>query len=318
MADVGDSGGRIDAHAHQIPRRFLEEVEALTGRRYPLPEFTTEAHLAEMDAHGIELAIVFLPPPGVDLGDAAAAPRLARLVNEHYAGLIDDHPGRFAALASLPLPDVDAALEELPHALDVLGLDGVVLLSNAGGMYAGDERMEPLLAELDRRGAYVHLHPADPQALPLPRFPSWLIEYPFETTRAVATLLYGGALHRYPRIRWHLPHLGGTVPFLADRIGTLVLREPQAAAQAGGDPATLLRGLFLDTAQSHNDAALAATQRVADAERIVFGTDWPFAVLADGPDPQPGLDALGDRAAVDRGNALRMVPSLARRLGTRR
>jgi predicted TIM-barrel fold metal-dependent hydrolase len=312
---------RIDTHAHQLPPHFLAEVQARTGRPYPLPPlpgFATQAHLAEMDAHGIELAVVFLPPPGVELGDAAAAPPLARLINEHWAGLIGDHAGRFAALATLPLPDVEASLEELGHALDVLGLDGVALSSNAAGVYVGDERMEPLLAELDRRGAYVHLHPADPQALPLPQFPSWLLEYPFESTRAVVTLLYGGALHRFPRIRWHVPHLGGTVPFLADRIGTLLLREPALAERAGDAPGALLRRLFYDTAQSHNDAALAATTHVVDRERIVFGTDWPFAVLADGPDPQPGLDALGGREAIDRGNALRMLPSLADRLGTAR
>jgi 6-methylsalicylate decarboxylase len=306
---------RVDTHAHQLPAAFLEEVQARTGRRYPLPEFRTEAHLAEMDAHEIDLAVVFLPPPGVDLGAPDAAPGLARWINEHWASLIEQHPGRFAALATLPVPDVDASLAELAYALDELGLDGVALASNADGVYVGDERMHPLLEELDRRGAYVHLHPADPQHPPLPQFPSWLVEYPFESTRAVTTLLYSGALSRFGSIRWQVPHLGGTVPFLADRLGTLVLREPAAAERVGGDPAELLRRLVLDTAQSHNEAALTATLHITDADRIVFGTDWPFAVLADGSDPQPGLDLLGDRAAVDRENALRLVPELGRRLG---
>jgi predicted TIM-barrel fold metal-dependent hydrolase len=305
---------RIDTHAHQIPPHFLAAVREATGAPYPMPEFATADHLAQMDRHGIELAVVSLPPPGLDIGAGAAAPGLARLINEHYAALVAEHPGRFAALAALPLPDVDAALEELAHALDVLGLDGVVLFSNAAGIYPGDARFAPVLEELDRRGAYVLLHPADPQATPLGGFPGWLFEYPFETTRAVVSLLYSGALARRARIRWHLPHCGGTVPFLADRLGTLVRREPKLAAEVGGDPPALLRRLFYDTAQAANDAALAATLHVVDAERIVFATDWPFAVLADGPDPQPGLDVLGDRQAVDRRNALRMAPELERRL----
>jgi len=310
---MGDAS-RIDAHAHQIPAHFLEEVRAATGTPYPLPEFTTEAHLAQMERHRIELAVVSLPPPGVPSG--AQAPRLARLINEHYARLVDAHPGRFAALAALPLPDVDASLQELAYALDDLRLDGVVLFSNADGVYAGDPRMDPLLEELGRRGAYVLLHPSDPPEAPLGAYPPWLMEYPFETTRAVVTLMYNGGLRRHAGIRWHLPHLGGTLPFLADRLATLVLREPELARESGDDPLAPLAGVFLDTAQSHNDAALAATLRFTGAEHVVFGTDWPFAVLADGPDPQPGLDVLGDeRAAVDRDNALRMAPLIARRLG---
>jgi 6-methylsalicylate decarboxylase len=305
---------RIDTHAHQLPPSFLEEVRARTGAAYPLPPFSTEAHLAEMEAHGIELAIVSVPPPGVAVGDAAARSALARMVNEHYAGVVAAHPGRFAALAALPLPDVDASLAELAYALDELELEGVVLFSNVDGEYIGDERFFPVLEELDRRGAYVLLHPTEPVAPPLPRFPGWLVEYPFETTRAVTTLLYSGALGRFGRIRWQLPHLGGTMPFLADRIGTLVAREPALAEAAGGDPVALLGRLFLDTAQSDNGAAIGAALAVTDAERIVFGTDWPFAALADGPDPQPGLAVLGDRAGVDREHALRMLPELGRRL----
>jgi predicted TIM-barrel fold metal-dependent hydrolase len=304
---------RIDAHAHQIPPHFLDAVRAATGSPYPMPEFATADHLAQMDRHDIELAVVSLPPPGLDIGAGAAAAGLARRINEHYAALVAEHPGRFAALAALP-PDVDAALDELAYALDVLGLDGVGLFSNVGGAYPGDERFAPLLEELDRRGAYAMLHPADPQTVPLGGFPGWLFEYPFETTRAVVSLLYGGALGRHPGIRWQLPHCGGTVPFLADRLGTLVLRAPDLATKVGGDPVALLARLFYDTAQSDNDAALTATLHLVDAERIVFGTDWPFAVLADGPDPQPGLDVLGDRAAVDRANVLRMAPELGRRL----
>jgi 6-methylsalicylate decarboxylase len=308
---------RIDTHAHQIPPHFLAAVQEATGAPYPMPEFTTSAHLAQMDRHEIELAVVSLPPPGLEVGDGAAAPTLARLINEHYAELVAAHPGRFAALAALPLPDVDAALVEIGYALDVLGLDGVVLFSNVGGAYPGDPRFAPVLEELDRRGAYVMLHPADPQSAPLGGFPGWLFEYPFETTRAVVSLLYQGALHRHQRIRWQLPHCGGTVPFLADRLGTLVLRDPDLAAQVGGDPAAQLARLFYDTAQSDNEAALAATLHVVDAGRIVFGTDWPFAVLADGPDPQPGLTALPDRSAVDRTNALLMAPEIERRLARR-
>jgi predicted TIM-barrel fold metal-dependent hydrolase len=306
---------RIDAHAHQVPAAFRAAAQRRTGAEYELPVVATDRHLAAMDEHAIELAVVSLPPPGVHVGSQQDASALARLINEHYAELVAAHRGRLAALASLPLPDVDAALGELEHALDVLHLDGVTLPTNVGGSYIGEDRFAPLLAELDRRRTYVFLHPANPQAAPLEQYPRWLIEMPFETTRAVVTLLFGGALSRHPAITWQVPHCGGTVPFLAHRLATLVQREPRLAARTGGDPVSLLARLYYDTAQADSEPALAATLALAGAERLVFGTDWPFAVLAPG-DPQPRLDSLGSdiRARVDGRTALEMAPSLARRL----
>jgi hypothetical protein len=105
------------------------------------------------------------------------------------------------------------------------------------------------------------------------------------------------------------------VPFLAHRLATLVQREPRLAARTGGDPVSLLARLYYDTAQADSEPALAATLALAGAERLVFGTDWPFAVLAPG-DPQPRLESLGSdiRTRVDGRTALEMAPSLARRL----
>ena len=311
------TGSRIDLHAHQLPDRFISEYERLTGTPHPYPETSTAAHLAEMDAHGIELAVISLAPPGVEIDDPDAAVALARLINDHFASVIAEHRGRFGALASIPVLHDEEALVELARALDELSLDGVMLYSNVRGTYVGDPVFEPLLAEFDRRGAYVQLHPAEPQAAPLGSFPPWLMEFPFETTRAVATLLFGGALDRYPNIRWHLPHCGGTVPFLAHRLATLLVRDPDLARRVSDDPLRLLGRFYVDTAQSHNEPALAATRALVDVSHIVLGTDWPYAVLADGDDPQPELDELGAdiRRDVDRFNALRLVPSLRARLG---
>jgi hypothetical protein len=188
---------------------------------------------------------------------------------------------------------------EVARAIDELGLEGVMLHSNVDGVYVGDAAFEPRLAELDRRGAYVQLHPADPPTAPLPELPRWLMEFPFDTTR------------------WHLPHCGGTVPFLAARLATLARRDPELARLTNGDPLPLLGRFYVDTAQADNEAALAATRAVIDIDRIVLGTVWPYAVLADGDDPQPALDRLLGpelRARVDRSNALRLAPSLHIRL----
>jgi 6-methylsalicylate decarboxylase len=256
-----------------------------------------------------------LGPPGVWFGDAGLAAELARIVNDATADLVRAAPQRFAGLAVLPLPDIDASLTELSHALDVLELDGVALLSNVDGIYPGDERLEPVWTELDRRGTYVFLHPAAPVPPPaLPHHPIWLYEFPFDTTRALANLVYSGTLERATRLRLQVAHLGGTAPFLAHRIDSLAAREPNRAAAAPSGALAALARCWYDTGLSNHESAIAATAAVIPFEQIVFGTDWPYAALPPAGDPAPELDALGDRRALlDSGNAGALVPRLLSR-----
>src|SRR5262245_26617496 len=115
-----------------------------------------------MDRNGIATAISSVAAPGVYFGDAAAARALARRCNEYSARLVSDHPHRFGAFAVLPLPDVDAAVEELAYALDTLQLDGVVLLASIGDRYLGDPGFDAVFTELNRRRAVVFIHPTIP------------------------------------------------------------------------------------------------------------------------------------------------------------
>jgi predicted TIM-barrel fold metal-dependent hydrolase len=212
----------------------------------------------------------------------------------------------------LPLPDVDAALSELSHALDVLELDGVALLSNVDGIYPGDPQLEPVWTELDRRGTYVFLHPAAPPApAALPEHPVWLYEFPFDTTRALVNLIYSGTLERASRLRLQVGHLGGTAPFLAHRIASLAAREPDKAAAASSGALEALSRCWYDTGLSNHATAVMATAAVVPLERIVFGTDWPYAALPESGDPAPELDSLGEqRPLVDAANAGALVPRL--------
>jgi predicted TIM-barrel fold metal-dependent hydrolase len=259
-------------------------------------------------------------PPGVFFGDQGRANELARTVNEELAAIARAGPARFAALATLPLPDVDAALAELSHALDRLGMDGVWLLSHVAGTYLGAPEWEPLYAELDRRGAYVFVHPALPQSPPPLEHPVWLYEFPFDTTRAIANLIYGGTFERYPRIRFQFAHLGGTAPFLAHRIASLADREPQSAGEAPAGALQYLRRQWYDTGLSNHALVVRTALQVTTPDRVVFGTDWPYAALPErGDDPAPELDALGAelRAQVDAGNAAALVPRFAAALDPR-
>ena len=228
---------RIDCHAHFTPAEYDAQVTKTLGPA-PITAWNTDQQLAMMARHGIAASVVSVPPPGVFMGDVAQAKDLARAVNEVGASLIKQHPRQFAALAALPLPDVNAALDELTYALDVLKLDGVALFTHIGENYLGNPAWAAVFDELNRRGAYVFVHPALPaQATPLKHLPTWLIEFPFETTRALTNLLYSGTLARCPKIKFQFAHMGGAAPFLAGRIASLVKRSPPTARIAEQVPA---------------------------------------------------------------------------------
>jgi predicted TIM-barrel fold metal-dependent hydrolase len=303
---------RIDTHVHLVPEGYRAIVEARSLSPMPLPPWSREMTEELMARHQIDAAVMSLAPPGVWFGDAGLAAELARIVNEATAELVRAAPQRFAGLAVLPLPDVDAALAELSHALDVLHLDGVAVLSNVDGIYPGDERLEPVWTELDRRGAYVFLHPAAPVPAPaLAHHPVWLYEFPFDTTRALTNLIWSGTLQRATGLRLQVAHLGGTAPFLAHRIDSLGAREPDKATAAPSGALAALARCWYDTGLSNHASAVAATASVVPIERIVFGTDWPYAALPSSGDPAPELEVLGDdRALVDAGNAGALVPRL--------
>jgi predicted TIM-barrel fold metal-dependent hydrolase len=304
---------RIDTHAHVQPASYIEALPpALAAAHRPIP---VEALDEFMRRYEIDAAVVCAGPPGVFFGDLGQARELARLLNEDLAGVVRQKPQRFAALASLPLPDLDAALAEVMYALDTLALDGVMMLTQVAGSYLGDSSLEPLLAELNRRRAYVFVHPTfPPGGVPLPQHPIWLYEFPFETTRAITNLIYSGAFERYPEIRWQFAHLGGTAPFIAHRLASLADRMPGDVAKAPAGALAYLARQYYDTGLSNNRPAVETTLDVTPFEHIVFGTDWPYLALREGSDPAPDLDYLGPgrRALLEGEHARALVPRLFR------
>ena len=304
---------RIDAHAHVIPQAYIDAIPAPGGNLPKPPVVTVEALEAMMERYAIDRAVVCCGPPGLFFGDQSQADDLGRLVNEEMAAIRDRDPMKFATLGQLPLPDVNAAIGELTHVLDVLGLDGVVLMSHVAGVYLGDPALDPLYAELDRRATYVFAHPTIPvNGVPLGH-PAWLYEFPFETVRVIANLIYSGTFERFPNIRWQFPHLGGAAPFLAHRIASLADREAPMAAQAPAGALDYLARAYYDTGLSNNEVAVSTALQVAPADHILFGTDWPYLAMPDTPgDPAPGLAFLnGERAAIEGRNISALVPRWA-------
>lgn len=319
--------GRIDIHAHHLPPPYvqaLRDAELWLIGGIPVPEWSAELALEFMDRHGIGMQLLSLSDPGVEFAGTDGA-QLARGCNDHARGVIEAYPGRFGGFAVLPMTDVDEALAETGRALDELGLQGVGLLSNYRGLYLGDPVFSPLLAELDRRGTWVMVHPAavaeDRQPeLPVPRF---IAEYPFDTTRTFISLLINGAFQHHPRIRWHFAHGGGTLPMLRARLAAVAgaakelgpaLGMPAGGQVLGPDSADLaLAGCFYDTALVADEPALLALQSMAGAGRLLFGSDWPFAqrLYGEQEDPQPALANVFDAAAREQVDRL----TTARELG---
>lgn len=283
----------------------------------PLPEWTLEESLQVMAAEGLSAAVLSVLLPGGSYDVAA----IARLANEQSASVTASHPGQFAALATLPLPDVGAALAELNYALDVLGLDGVVLsASQCDGRLLGDPEFAPVLDELNRRQAVAFIHPRPEVRCTCTGGPGFAADVPppvldfvVDTTRAVAGLLFGGTLRRCPGVKFLLAHSGGTVPYLAGRFGLAGTRA--LASTAGVTPDTVaaaLRGLYYETAQSFWPGTLACLQAVTDDSHILFGTDYPFMrqdVIASSRETISGYLGL-NHAAARRENALGLFPRL--------
>jgi predicted TIM-barrel fold metal-dependent hydrolase len=272
----------IDVHAHFLPDHY-REVLAAAGIDRPdgfprVPDWSPQEHLAVMDRLGIDAAVLSVSSPGVRFGageSASDAVALARYVNDVAAATIAEHPDRFGAFASLPMTDLDDSLSEIERSLDALRLDGVNLLTNVDGVYLGDASLEPIMAELDRRHAVVFIHPTSPACWECTSlgFPRPMIEFPFDTTRAITNLLLTGTLNRYPAIRWIVPHAGGTLPFLAPRIagvGMLLGFDDPAAI------VTQLRRLHYDLAGSANGPVVAALLSLVDRSQVLYGSDWPF------------------------------------------
>jgi predicted TIM-barrel fold metal-dependent hydrolase len=299
------AAGRIDVHQHVVPPFWVDGLARRKSVHRP-PAWTPEGAIAFMDSREIGRGILSLTAPGISdwLEDEHRA--LARRVNEYTAAVASARPERFGSFATLPLPDIDAALDEVAYALDTLGADGVVLLSNYRDRYLGDPVFEPLWSELDRREAVVFIHPTRSTLRELSGIPAPFVDFPFDTTRTAVDMVLKGVLDRHARMRIILSHAGGFLPYAADRFAACASLMPQAASVEA--LLATFRRFYFDTALSSSPFALPSLKAFADPGRIVFGSDYPYAPGGPAESFTAMLDASpllsdADRAAIDRGNA---------------
>jgi 6-methylsalicylate decarboxylase len=300
---------RIDVHHHIVSPGFVEELGSLL--QPPTLSWTPARSIEDMDRAGVATAITSVTTPGVWIGDHEQGRRLARDSNDYAARLAADYPGRFGIFAAVPLPHVEASLREIEYGLDVLKADGIALFTSYRDLWLGDPAFDPVMAELNRRKAVVFVHPEAPLCCRglLPGVHEYVLEYGFDTTRAITSILFRGTALRYRDISWIFCHGGGTTPFLAERL----LRAPdvnKSLAQYVPDGVMAeLQRFHYDLAQVAHPMALAALTRMVPISQILWGTDFPFR---SGHEYVRGLRELGFGAAdmrqIDRENALRLLP----------
>ena len=310
---------RIDVHFHLIPK-FYQDAVYEAGRGPAIgrfPDWSPELALEIMDRFEIELSLTSLAQPGVHFLPPATAKAMARRSNDYAAELNARWPKRFGAFGTVPMLDVGDAVSEIAYALDTLKFSGVSRFASYDGVFLGDARLDPVLAALNERDAVVFVHPGvhpTNKLIELP-WPGFMMEYLFDTTRAVVNLMFGGGLERFPRIRYILPHAGGLVPYFSWRLSVSPMIDPRLPQLTQDDVFALLKRFWYDNALSCGAPTWGCLQHVASPDQIVFGSDWPFAnalVTAAALATYEALAALSpaERTAIDRGNALRLLPRL--------
>lgn len=271
---------RIDVHHHLFAPPFVAE---LVHRGHYLAEgvarhWTPQTSLDDMDAAGITTAFTSMTAPGLALVAAERLVAINRECNDFGARMVADHRHRFGLFASLPLPDLDASLREIDYALDTLRADGIGLLSSYGNRWLGDPYFDPIMDALDRRAAVAYVHPtvADCCRNLLPGVADWAIEYPVDTTRAIAGLLFGGTLARCSRIRFVFAHAGGILPLLAEHLVRAAAVNPKLREKAPLGVRGHLRQLHYDTALRMHETGIHSALNMVDPSQLLLGTDAPL------------------------------------------
>ena len=305
---------RIDIHHHFAPPAWVTEVK---GRPLLQPANTTwtpAKSIEDMDRGGVAAAMVSITNPGLWFGDAPMTRRLARACNDYGATLVRDHPTRFGLFAAMPLPDVDGTLREIEYALDTLKVDGIGLFTSYGDRWLGHADFRPVMEELHRRKAVVHVHPTAANCCRILEYgvAPGSIEYGTDTTRAITGVAFSGDAAAFPDVRFIWSHAGGTAPFLASRIDG-ASRNAQERMPAGF--LATLKTFYYDLAGATNAGAVASLLQLVQPDRVLFGTDFPpGGAAADYVMSLRELKMFSESAlrAVERDNAVRLLPRLGR------
>jgi predicted TIM-barrel fold metal-dependent hydrolase len=306
---------RIDVHHHVSPPAWIDAVKKAKLDNPPIVNWSVQKSLEDLDQAGIATAVVSPTTPQLNFleNDKGTAARIARESNEYMRKLMADHPNRFGLFAMLPLPHIDESLKELTYALDTLKADGVGTMTSYGDRWLGYPEFSPIWEELNRRKAIVYTHPTTPNCCVnlVQGVEPAAIEFGTDTTRTIASLLLSGTSQRYRDINWIFSHGGGALTAFAERFQIQIVSRPPYKDKFTREIVDAeLKRFYYDTAQIANSVTIGALAKLVPVSQIVYGTDFPYRT---GIDHVKGLSAAfsgAELAAIDRENALRIIPRL--------
>ncbi len=232
-----------------------------------------------LDQLGVTKQVLTFTTPGVHVETPALAAEWARLVNDCFGKIVRERARHFSALATLPLNDPKASVVELERAMKEHGLPGAMLFSNVNGVPLADERYFPLYDKADALGAVLQIHPEYPLGVEAMK-KYWLmplVGFLMDTTLATAHLVFAGVPERYPNIKWVLGHLGGAIPYLAERLDRGYEAFPDCRANISKPPTDYLKQFYFDTVNFDPNALMCAVG-FAGADHILAGSDYPHQI----------------------------------------
>ncbi|RDL35274.1 Uncharacterized protein BP5553_07205 [Venustampulla echinocandica] len=329
-----DKAFKFDVHSHVVPPIYKEAlikakypVDAATGLvftdGFPVPDWTLANHIATMNTNGVNYSTISISAPGANFyaGQKNKMLTLVRSLNDAMASYTTQYPTRIGAMCILPLPYIEASIAEIVYCLDTLKFDGVGLYTNADGTYLGDRALDPVFDLLNARGATVFVHPSKPCSGSVSLgYPDPMIEYPFESVRAMENLLLTGQRSQYSNMSIIFPHGGGALPYLATRIAGLA-SLPFMGGLSVPDSLNQFKGYLFDTASSTSVVQLIAMKQFfGSVSGIVTGTDFPYVPQAQAAAGLASTKANGqftddEMGSINNANAFRVFPKVAAKLG---
>ncbi|MAF20240.1 MAG: hypothetical protein CMI55_01010 [Parcubacteria group bacterium] len=288
---------KIDFHHHIFPKAYLKELSTWTG--YPRARLEpdgrialvrkadevllrssvhdNEARIKDLDKFGIDIAVLTLPNPFVDIFPIERGIPIARAVNENLAEEVKKYPDRLVGFATLPLRDPLAAVEELTRAITELGLKGVCIPASIDGQSPTSSQFIPIYETASRLDIPVFIHPNIPAGSE-PMSPYRLITilgYLYDTTLMVSKLVFEGIFDRVPNLKLIISHQGAAIPYLAGRINQGYIEYKECKANINRPPMEYLKRLYTDTISFDHEAMMFA-YRFFGEDQLLYGTDYPF------------------------------------------
>ena len=325
---------RIDVHNHFYPTKFLKQLENVGstvgitietddwGRQILVqhgnrvvtitpPMTNANQRIEDMDQTGFDMQILTLSAPSVDIFPVKMGETLARVVNDEIARICQDHPDHFMAFATLPFIDPDRSVKELERCIDELGFKGACMGTNINGMGLDDQILYPFYERMADYDLPIHIHPrapADKETYKDYRLVP-MIGFEMELCIAVVRLIMGGVMEIFPNLKFIVSHLGGALPYLAERIQNCYEAYPECQENISLPAKDYLKRFYYDTV-SFFEPALMCAYSFLGARRLILGSDYPH-VIGDIREAVTSIEHLDipqtDKEMIYSANILRLI-----------